>query len=195
MTARELLTRRDCYRHLEELRKALRRRWPSIRWAVIVEFQRRGALHLNLLLKGVSATETAELHEAISNLWCSRVDAEPVAQWVGRVHEGAGLVRYIAQHFLKPGQAPPKGWRGQRVSYSRDYLVRPAAVMREEARSSLRSKRRLWKALNVVGEDVPHADLVELVAEHLAEVEAQTAWELVEVARRGALLEPVRVMA
>ena len=66
--------------------------------------------------------------------------------------------------------------------------------MREEARSSLRSKRRLWKALNLVGDDVPHADLVELVVEHLAEVEARTAWELVEVERRGSLLEPTRAV-
>src|SRR3954451_5434611 len=53
LTARELLDRRDCRRHLTQLRRSLRRRWPAIRWAVLVEFQRRGALHLNLLVKGV----------------------------------------------------------------------------------------------------------------------------------------------
>jgi hypothetical protein len=44
LTARELLTRQACYDHLRQLRKALRRRWPDVRWAVLVEFQRRGAL-------------------------------------------------------------------------------------------------------------------------------------------------------
>ena len=33
LTARELLTRRDCYEHLRALRRSLRKRWPAIRWA------------------------------------------------------------------------------------------------------------------------------------------------------------------
>ena len=141
LTARELLTRADCEAHLRQLRRSLRKRWPAIRWAVLVEFQRRGALHLNLLVKGVPADEADELHERASALWCSRVDAKPQAQFVGNVHDGAGLVRYISLHFLKPAQAPPKGWSGHRTSQSRDYLVRPASAMREEARRSLRAKR------------------------------------------------------
>jgi hypothetical protein len=50
LTAREHLTRAQCTDHLRQLRRAARKRWPSIRWAVLVEFQRRGALHLNLLV-------------------------------------------------------------------------------------------------------------------------------------------------
>src|SRR5690349_7911857 len=41
LTARELLDRADCKGHLKQLRKSLRRRWPAIEWAVLVEFQRR----------------------------------------------------------------------------------------------------------------------------------------------------------
>jgi hypothetical protein len=145
LTARELLDRASCRRHLAQIRKALRKRWPAIRWAVLVEFQRRGALHLNLLVKGVPVSALDELHEAISAAWCRRVDALPRGQFVGEVSDGAGLVRYISLHFLKPGQAPPRGWNGHRVSYTRDYLVRPASVMREEARASLRVKRALWR--------------------------------------------------
>lgn len=141
LTARELLTRRDTYDHLRTLRRAAQRRWPNARWAVIVEFQRRGALHLNLLVKGVPVEDAEALHAVLSARWCARVDAEPHAQFVGAVSDGGGLVRYIALHFLKPGQAPPLGWRGHRVSYSRDYLVRPAAAMRQEARAALRVKR------------------------------------------------------
>src|SRR3954470_8201648 len=140
LTARELLDRADCRRHLEQLRRQARRRWPSIRWAVLVEFQRRGALHLNLLVKGVPAEDADQLHDVLAGAWCARVDAKPRAQFVGRVNDGGGLVRYIALHFLKPAQAPPIGWRGHRVSYSRAYLVRPAAEMREQARRSLRVK-------------------------------------------------------
>lgn len=144
LTARELLDRRDTYRHLEQLRRAARKRWPSIRWAVLVEFQRRGALHLNLMVKGVPVEDAAALHDVLASRWCDRVDAAPHAQFVGEVSDGAGLVRYIALHFLKPGQAPPRGWRGHRYSSSRDYLVRPASVMRQEARTALRVKRLIW---------------------------------------------------
>src|SRR5579875_2432217 len=36
LTAREHLTRPDTYRHLEQLRRSLRRRWVSIEWFVQV---------------------------------------------------------------------------------------------------------------------------------------------------------------
>src|SRR3954454_18231848 len=39
LTAREHLTREDCYGHLRQLRKATRSRWPGIEWFVQVEFQ------------------------------------------------------------------------------------------------------------------------------------------------------------
>ena len=107
LTARELLDRASCKAHLKQLRSAAKRRWPAIRWAVLVEFQRRGALHLNLLVKGVPVDELDELRELLAGVWCDRVDAEPQAQFVGPVNDGGGLVRYIALHFLKPAQAPP----------------------------------------------------------------------------------------
>jgi hypothetical protein len=158
LTARELLDRAECRRHLLQLRRSLRKCWPSIRWAVLVEFQRRGALHLNLLVKGVPVDDVEELHRRASSLWCRRVDAEPQAQFVGPVNDGAGLVRYISLHFLKRDQAPPAGWRGHRYSATRDYLVRPAARMREEARRSLRLKRLLHRGVPV--------ELAELELEH-----------------------------
>jgi hypothetical protein len=118
LTARELLCRPDCRDHLTKLRRSLRRRWPAIRWAVLVEFQRRGALHLNLLVKGVSVADCDELHERMAALWCSRVDASPRAQFVGEISDGPGLVRYIALHFLKPvstaGRQRPAGAQRRR---------------------------------------------------------------------------------
>jgi hypothetical protein len=189
LTARELLERADCRDHLSKLRRSLRRRWPDVRWACLVEFQRRGALHLNLLVKGVPADEREQLHEHVCRVWCARVDAEPQAQFVGEVSDGGGLVRYIALHFLKPAQAPPIGWRGHRWSYSRDYLVRPAAEMREQARRSLRLKRELWRALQAGHE----AHDAELVAHQAVEVADATTWELVALPReRVSPLEPSR---
>ena len=149
LTAREHLTRAECRDHLRQLRKTLRRRWPEIEWFVQVEFQRRGALHLNLLIKGVPVELVDELQALVVSRWCERVDALPIGQWAGAIEDGVGAVRYVSKmlaHGLKAEQAPPVGWRGHRTSQTRGYLVRPASVMRNEARASLRAKRRLWRA-------------------------------------------------
>ena len=53
-----------------------------------VEFQRRGALHLNLLIKGVPVDQADELAELLTERWCARVDAEPIGQIAV---EGGGL--------------------------------------------------------------------------------------------------------
>lgn len=176
LTARELLERADCRRHLDKLKRSLRRRWPSIEWACLVEFQRRGALHLNLLVKGVPVEAAQALHEAVCRVWCARVDAEAAAQFVGPVSDGGGLVRYIALHFLKPEQAPPIGWRGHRISYTGGYLVRPARQLREEARSSLRLKRELWRARREFGDD---ALVVEEVAQARVAGARERSWRVV----------------
>jgi hypothetical protein len=166
LTAREHLTRRDCYSHLRQLRRSLRKRWPDVRWACTVEFQRRGALHLNLLVKGVPIGDVNELHEAAVAIWCARVDALPSGQWSDVIADELGVVRYIGLHFLKASQAPAIGWKGHRYSATRDYLVRPAAVMREEARQALRLKRLLHRGLDA-----------ETAALELA-VAADITWEL-----------------
>jgi hypothetical protein len=182
LTAREHLTRADCRRHLVQLRRAARKRWPEIQWFVQVEFQRRGALHLNLLVKGVSADEREQLHELTCERWCDRVDALPQGQWSGVVGDGVGVVRYISKmlaHGLKAEQAPPIGWRGHRTSQTRGYLVRPAAEMRLEARAALRLKRKLRK----VAQLAPELDAESLleVAEGLVQSDAQKLWTLLAV--------------
>lgn len=150
LTAREHLTRSDTYDHLRQLRVAARRRWPGIEWFVQVEFQRRGALHLNLIVKGVPVADRRELHELLVARWCARVDALPAGQWSGAIADAEGVVRYLSKmlaHGLKAEQAPPIGWRGHRTSQTRGYLVRPASVMRQEARRSLRVKRAIWRGM------------------------------------------------
>jgi hypothetical protein len=175
LTAREHLTRPDTYGHLRNLRKSLRKRWPNVRWAVEIEFQRRGALHLNLLVKGVPKEDADSFRTHALTFWCSRVDAEMHCQYVGVVADEVGVVRYISQHFMKESQAPPLGWKGHRYSAMRDYLVRPAAVMRREARASLQLKREIWKA-----ENAGHAGGEALViAEHAQLRAAQLRWECV----------------
>jgi hypothetical protein len=102
----------------------------------------------------------------LTSVWCKRVDALPVGQWAGVVEDGIGVTRYISKmlaHGLKAEQAPPIGWRGHRTSQTRGYLVRPASVMREEARRALRLKRAIYRGLS--------AELAEL---ELAIAAAQT---------------------
>ena len=62
-----------------------------------------------------------------------------------RRNDGPGSSNTVTLHFMEPHQAPVIGWRGHRYSSTRDYSYRPASVMREEARRSLRIKRALHR--------------------------------------------------
>jgi len=172
LTAREHLTRAECRRHLRQLLVAARKRWPGIEWFVQVEFQRRGALHLNLLIKGVPVEDVEQLQSVLVERWCERVDALPAGQWVAEVDDAGGAVRYLSKmlaHGLKAEQAPPIGWKGHRTSQTRGYLVRPASVMRKEARRALQLKRYLHRGL-----DLEQAELELQAAE-------QTEWALIDL--------------
>jgi hypothetical protein len=148
---------RRFYRSREAVWKAVKRRWPHAEYAALVEFTtgygpRSGGArrpHWNLLVKGVPVEDAEALQEVVVRVWCDREDAEPWAQYVGAVSEVGGLMRYVALHFLKESQKPPRGWRGHRFLKSRGYLGRPAAEARAEARSSLRLKRLLHAGLDV----------------------------------------------
>ena len=147
LTSRAFLTRSEVRDHLHQLRKAGRASWPLLRWFVSVEFTQAGRLHVNLLVKGVPIDQVEELKRVLVERWCARVDARPIGQCVKPVTDSGGIVKYVALHFLKESQAPPIGWRGHRTSQTRDYLVRPASVMRDEARKALRLKRLLWRGV------------------------------------------------
>jgi hypothetical protein len=64
---------------------------------VHVEFQRRGALHLNLLVKGVPASDCPDLADLLFERWCERVDAKRIGQWADVVNDGHGVTRYISK--------------------------------------------------------------------------------------------------
>jgi hypothetical protein len=145
------------YRSREKVWKAIRRRWPDAEYVGLVEFTTGYGLrsggerrpHWNLLVKGVPVEAEAELRELVRRVWCSREDAEPWAQFVGPVSEVGGLMRYLALHFLKESQAPPRGWRGHRVVASRGYFALGRAEARARARRALRLKRLLWQGLEL----------------------------------------------
>jgi hypothetical protein len=170
------------YRSRDALVKALRRRWPELQWAALVEFTtgygpRSGGHrrpHWNLLLKGVGADDLAAVREVIAKVWCPRVDALPQGQYVGAIEDAGGVMAYIALHFQKEAQAPPPGWRGHRFLHSRGYLATSTPQARDAARRSLRFKRELWRALRR-GEDALDA---EISAHRAIAIADATTWEL-----------------
>ena len=184
------------YRAREQVRKALRRRWPDCQDATLVEFttgygprsggQRRP--HWNALLKGVPVTAVEEALEVIARVWCGQVDAEAARQHVGPVADAGGLMRYLALHFQKESQSPPKGWKGHRFVASRGYFPNGAPAARERAKESLRLGRAVHWA-NAVAEaewldndQVLDADELEkLIADRLLE-EAARGWSVKQVA-------------
>lgn len=170
------------YRSRSELLRTLRRDWPAVEYAALVEFttgygprsggQRRP--HWNLLLKGIPAEDVDAAAAVIRREWCRREGAAPEAQHVGRIGEFGGLMRYIALHFQKESQAPPEGWRGHRFLKSRGYLATSTPEARDAARASLRHKRELWRAIRR-GLSAHDAELA--AAEAIALAEA-TTWRL-----------------
>jgi hypothetical protein len=184
LTAREHLTRPQCTRHLTQLRRAARLRWPTVEWFVQVEFQRRGALHLNLLVRGVPSRDADAFLGVLSGVWCSRVDALPVGQWCEAIGEGRAVAVYVSKliHGLKASQAPPIGWAGHRTSQTMRYFDAALPVLRAEARRALRMETELWRRTQRLsdqereqGVDLPDEVWSELLAE--ARTNAQAALE------------------
>jgi len=165
--------------------RAVRRRWPDAECATLIEFTtglgtRAGGArrpHWNDIWKGIGDEEVDELRAVLAGAWCSRVDARPEAQYVATIGETGGLMRYLALHFQKESQQPPKGWRGHRFRTTRGYLARPMAEAREEARAALRYQRELWRALEAGLE----GEAAELAAQRALYEAGELAWELVRL--------------
>lgn len=152
---------RPFYSAREQVQKALRRRWPDVQVANLREFTTgygpraggRRRPHWNLLLKGIPSEQAAEAREVAARIWCRHVDAEPERQHGGPVYEAGGLGRYLALHFQKESQAPPRGWRGHRFTSSRGYFPEGVKKAREKAREAMAVERAVFWA-NAVAEGV-----------------------------------------
>ncbi len=181
LTAGEHLSRADTYRHLEQLRKAARKRWGGLEWFVQVEFQRRGALHLNLAVKGVPIDQAAVVGELLVERWCERVEsAELAGQYAEPIDSAIAVTKYMSKvlaHGMKSSQAPPIGWKGHRTSQTHGYFEGGTAAARRRARASLRSKRELHKAI-AAGLGPHDAELA--AAESIAQLE-RAEWEVVQL--------------
>lgn len=152
LTAREHLAKGDEMRRLfaNGLLRPLRREWP-VEWFVRWEIQGRGALHANLLVKGVPLDEWEGFGRELVRHWCDRVDATAAGQYVEPIECGEAVTLYVAKRVQHTGKAnqEPQGWKFKhRTSQTRGYLVRPATVMREEARRSLRRDALLFQGID-----------------------------------------------
>lgn len=143
LTARNFLTRPELRRHLDHIRRAVRKVWSSFQYFCALEWQKRGAIHVNLVVKGVGKADAERLSEVIWRVWGSRVDAVREAQSVRPIYGAAGVAKYVAKlarYLGKDDQGAPAGWRGHRTSQTRGYFREGAGAVRALARASLRWK-------------------------------------------------------
>ncbi|MBJ7473334.1 MAG: hypothetical protein JHD16_18650, partial [Solirubrobacteraceae bacterium] len=165
--------------------KALRRRWPEVQIATVLEFttgtgeRAQGARrpHWNLLLKNVPADDVDQVADVITKVWCAREDALPRAQHFQRVHAIEGLSRYLMLHFQKYSQAPPPGFRGHRFTHTRGYFHEGTKATRAAAKEDLARKRALWRALGRGLSGQAAEDAVTREREHAA----QAQWRLLDI--------------
>jgi hypothetical protein len=174
---------RAYYESKAQLQRKLRQEVDGFQAAWLVEFTTGRAdqsgghrrPHLNGLLKAVTTSEDATVvRQVVEDVWCRREAASPAAQYVAPVQEMAGLMRYLALHFLKERQAPPLGWRGHRFTTTRGYLWLPTPQARKVAREALTDKRELWRALATGADAAEAEDRVEWARF----VRSQTTWSV-----------------
>src|SRR5262252_743088 len=141
LTAREFLRKDESMRQtMAAVVKAVRRRWPAYEHFCRWEDQARGALHANLLVKGVPAEAYEELRQVLVDAWCRRVDADPKAQYAEACDDGEAVTSYVARkvsHAGKRNQEPHLERHKHRTSHTRGYFDRPMAELRAEAARQL----------------------------------------------------------
>jgi hypothetical protein len=169
LTAREFLRKGDDLgATFKQLLKAARRRWPGCQWFVRWEDQQRGALHANLLVKGVPVEEWHEFGEVVIARWCARVDAEPERQFVEDIRgDAVGYVANKVRHAGKRDQEPELARHKHRTSQTHGYFDRPMAELRAEARRQLHVEALVWRGRSLE------------VAEHEVSEREQQTWRVV----------------
>lgn len=143
LTCREHVTRQQLRRDLCQLRRVARRYWSGFEYFCALEWQRRGAIHVNLLVRGVARGAADLLLRVLFRVWRRRHTAVLPAQHASPIASERHCARYVlklARYIAKPDQSAPAGWGGHRSSQTRGFLPRSAAEMRSEARESLAYK-------------------------------------------------------
>jgi hypothetical protein len=156
-TALLLLTTRspaDCgetfTKGLEQVARALRRRWSDTEYLAFIEFTTGTAttsggarrMHAHVLLKGVPAADLPAAETVATRVWKRRMGSTKVT--CEPIRSVPALVNYLANSHRKPNQLPPPWWRGKCVRPSRGYFHRPISDLRCAARRHLSAERRSW---------------------------------------------------
>jgi hypothetical protein len=138
----------DLRRSIEQVFRALRRRWPDVEYCAFVEWttgegthsggHRR--VHVHFLLKGLATTSCPDAELVLRDVWRARTRAHRVE--VRELLKPGGATAYLALHHRKRSQGPPPGHRGfRRLRSSHGYFDRPGRERRQEAREFLADKR------------------------------------------------------
>jgi hypothetical protein len=99
-------------------------------------------------------------------------------------------MRYLALHFQKESQQPPRGWRSHRFTTTRGYLAEPMEQARDRARAALRFRRELWKlrheeVMTTWGPErlveLLEPDEIDRMAERAAYEAGELGWQLVRL--------------
>lgn len=181
LTARAFLERESCRYVLDRCRRRARKRWPDTQWFVACELQKRGALHLNLLVKGVSGADVELWHYELADEWCSRFDAEEPAQHSEAIWDAEGVSQYVqkvSSYVAKESQQPGDGWRGHRHSSTRGYFVAGTASMREQVRELARERRARGQALA----EGLRGEAAEARAAELGRLAQLDVWQMLDIA-------------
>jgi hypothetical protein len=177
------------YESRSQLQAKLRKELPGYQGAWLLEMSSGYApgsgghrrAHWNLIGKTDQDAAAAAVitRQLVDDVWCRREDAHPAGQYVAPIESAASWVQYLALHFQKESQTPPKGWRGHRFTATRGYLWTDTPAARTEARKSLRAKREIWKALQR-GLNAHDAELAAHQAQELADA---TTWRMYHLPR------------
>lgn len=178
---------RAFYRARSETFRALRSEFGPTEYGSFLEFTTglaatSGGLrrpHWNWFLKTAGAVD--DVRQLVRESWCRHVDADPAAQYVEEVRDGRAAPKYIALHFAKPEQAPPAGWSGQRLNFSRGFFDgRTVTEMRELAHQAQALRRLRWALLDGPGGEV-FAERPELLQRAIEDRLAQRARTVVSL--------------
>lgn len=119
LTLRETPTQSDWAKHLHRLQTYLTRQSDILRWAYVVEWQRRGTPHLHVSLH-VGDYSTVQ---SVIDYWMTtthkhlRQTLSPKGQYATPLYESTGWLKYLSKHATKSANnyqrhgAPP-GWEG-----------------------------------------------------------------------------------
>lgn len=132
-------TSRRWSKDMEQVIRALRRRWPAVEYLGFMEWTSgrgprsggRRRPHSHLLVRGLPAEHAERAEKVVRQVWEARTGAHVVE--VAPLRAAEDGVAYLALHHLKPSQAAPEGWRGRRLRPSKGWWGSNAAELRRAA--------------------------------------------------------------